>query len=41
MFTGIITNFARIKNIDLNDNKDCLLEIELDKNLDRNFDLGC
>ena len=41
MFTGIITNFAVVRNIDFTDGKDCLLEIELDKKVSRSFDIGC
>ena len=41
MFTGIITNFAVVKNIEFNSDKDCLLEIELDKEVARNFEIGC
>lgn len=41
MFTGIITNQARIKEIRFDENKDCLLVIELDKEVDRGLEIGC
>lgn len=41
MFTGIITNQALITEIKFDDNRDCLLVIELDNEVDRALDIGC
>ncbi len=41
MFTGIITNFGVVKALDFDENKDCLLEIELNKEVPRAFEIGC
>ena len=41
MFTGIITNIGIIKTLEFGSDRDCLLEIELDKEMSRGFDIGC
>lgn len=41
MFTGIVTNQARIKEIKFDNNQDCLLIIELDREVDRGLEIGC
>lgn len=41
MFTGIITNRAIVTKIEFKPNKDCLLELDLQQKVERNFDIGC
>lgn len=42
MFTGIITNFGSISNLEKTQEKDLLLEISTQKNkVNRNLDIGC
>ena len=42
MFTGIITNFAIIKNLEFDAKKDVLLTLEIKKSdLDRKLKIGC
>lgn len=41
MFTGIITNIATIKNIEFNENKDCLIAIKIDDENNRELKIGC
>lgn len=41
MFTGIITHIAKIAKIEFNKQKDCLLALELQSEIDRKFEIGC
>jgi riboflavin synthase len=40
MFTGIITNIAKVKKIEFNENKDCLIAILASK-IERELKIGC
>jgi riboflavin synthase len=41
MFTGIITNIAKVENLTYQKKGDLLLEISLDKKINRKLEIGC